>query len=356
MKKRIYVCHTFYHVFVTCLKEFALPKEERGNASLVLSTMSNNFGQLDERARKSGLFEEVIWFEEKREDCFPEVMKYKVNRGNILLDMLQRFVFTKKFAKAEAPYIPVDFKQYKDVYVYCDQDPIGYYLNQNRIKYHAIEDGLDSLATIDGARVTNAGYFNIKAFFSKRLNLIFVCNGYGKYCIDMEVNNIDALKYKYKGYKEVPRAELAKALTEEDKRLLTEIFVPNMELLRSQIAAMDREKDNILILTEPLCTLDIREQIFKDLYETYSREGNVFFKPHPRDALDYRTVFSYVPQFDGCVPMEILNFFGDVHFKKVVSVFTELGNIQFADEKERLGYQFMDKYEDDDKHGQNRFI
>ena len=64
-KQRIYVCHTFYHVYVACLKELDLPESERGGASLVLSRMSNDFGDLDLRARESGIFEEVFWFDEK---------------------------------------------------------------------------------------------------------------------------------------------------------------------------------------------------------------------------------------------------------------------------------------------------
>ena len=44
MKERIYVCHTYYHVYVACLKELTLPGSSRGQATLLLSTMSNDFG------------------------------------------------------------------------------------------------------------------------------------------------------------------------------------------------------------------------------------------------------------------------------------------------------------------------
>ena len=37
MKDRIYVCHTFYHVYITFLKEMNLPKEEQGKATLAVS-------------------------------------------------------------------------------------------------------------------------------------------------------------------------------------------------------------------------------------------------------------------------------------------------------------------------------
>lgn len=66
-KERIYVCHTYYHVYVACLKELYLPKEKQGKATLVLSTMSNNFGSLKDRAEKCGLFEAVHMFEEKED-------------------------------------------------------------------------------------------------------------------------------------------------------------------------------------------------------------------------------------------------------------------------------------------------
>ena len=68
MKDRIYVCHTFYHVLITFLKEFELrAKDDRDKgATLVLSLMSNNFGGLKDRIEELGFFEEVIEFDEKR--------------------------------------------------------------------------------------------------------------------------------------------------------------------------------------------------------------------------------------------------------------------------------------------------
>ena len=61
MFDRIYVCHTFYHVYVACLKEFYIA--DGGKASLVLSKMSNKFGGMIERAKKSDIFEEVFEYD-----------------------------------------------------------------------------------------------------------------------------------------------------------------------------------------------------------------------------------------------------------------------------------------------------
>lgn len=356
MKERIYVCHTYYHVYVTFLKELSLPVEMRGQADLVLSSMSIDFESLDERVRETGLFHAIYAFEEKRETEYPDIMKYKANRGSIFINMFQRIIFTKKLGKAVSKIVPVNFKEYKDIYVYCDSDPIGYYLNTYRIPYHAIEDGHNCLQYFDAARFDNLGHFKLKAFFSERLNLIFIQNGYGKYCLDMEVNDISVLKYPYRKYIECPRHKLTERLTDEDKEILIRAFIRNREELEKQIHNADGVKDKILILTDPLCTLDIREKIFRDIIQEYEKEGTVFLKPHPRDVLDYAKLFPEYPKFDATVPMELLNFYPGLHFKKVVSVLTVVKSIQYADECVRLGADFMDKYEAPEIHRQNEQI
>lgn len=365
MNDRIYVCHTYYHVYVTFLKELALRRkasqgslslENTGQAVLVLSKMSNDFEDLKGRVESTELFEQVVEFDEKREDFFPELARYRKDTGNFLGNLWNRIRFTKRYAALEAPYVPVDFRRYKDIYVYCDSDPIGYYLNQNRIYYHALEDGLNCLKNFDAARYDNRGHFGLKAFLSRRLNLIFVQNGYGKYCVDMEVNDISLIKYPCPRYVEQSRQELAEGLTEDDKRLILKAFIRDREQLEKQIADSSRVGDKILILTDPLCTLDVRERIFRDIIQRYEQEGTIFLKPHPRDVLDYRKLFPEYPQFDATVPMEMLNFFPGLRFKKVVAVLTEIKAIQFADEVVRLGESFMDDYEDPLIHRQNEQI
>ena len=75
-------------------------------------------------------------FEEKEDINFPEIMKYHVDRGNLFLNLLARIRYTKLLGKAQELYVPVDFKAYKDIYVFCDSDPIGYYLSYKKIRYH----------------------------------------------------------------------------------------------------------------------------------------------------------------------------------------------------------------------------
>lgn len=356
-KARIYVCHTYYHVYITFLKELKRRSEgETEKADLVLSKMSNNFENLKTRVESTGLFHQVIEFDEKREDFFPELAEYRKDTGSFVGNLRNRIRFTRRYAELEAPYVPVDFREYRDIYVYCDSDPIGYYLNQNKIKYHALEDGLNCLKNFDAARYDNRGHFKLKVFLSMYLNLIFIQNGYGKYCLDMEVNDISLIKYPCPRYIEQSRQELVDRLTRSDKDLILRAFIRDKKGLERQIAESSQVGDKILILTDPLCTLDVRERIFRDIIKQYEPEGTIFLKPHPRDELDYRKLFAEYPQFDATVPMEMLNFFPGLRFKKAVAVLTEIKAIQFADEIVRLGEDFMDAYEDPLIHRQNEQI
>lgn len=357
MKKRIYVCHTFYHVYITFLKELALGDEGGKGVTLVLSKMSNDFGDLKRRIDALQYFSEVVEFDEKRESFFPELAKYKKDRGNILVNMFYRIVFTRRFAKCQEPYVPVNFREYEEIYVFCDSDPIGVYLAMHKIYYHALEDGLDCLKTLDGARVTNQGHFEMKERMA-RWNLIFMENGHSKYCLDMEVNNRSVIKYDFEKYKEVPREPLYQRLTRADKELLLKAFVEDKEEIQRRIEEGKEGRQRVLILSDPLCDLETRKRIMDDLLSEYGKDkqgrpANVFIKPHPRDELDYKKLYPDCPQFEPKVPMELLNFFEDIHFEKIVSVYTELSAIKFADERIRLGHDFMDRYEAPEVHRHN---
>ncbi len=356
MKDRIYICHTFYHVYISVIKELNLPREERGKASVILSTMSNDFGSLDVRLKKSGLFEDVWMFDEKEDVSLPEVMRYHTDRGNIVLNLLQRIKYTTALGKAQEEYIPTDLSRYKDIYVFCDSDPIGFYMNYKKLKYHALEDGLDTILYCDSARFGNIGHFGIKAFMAS-IGLIFIENGYSRYCIDMEVNNARDIKYPMPFYKEVPRKELTDGVSETDRYYLTDIFMEDPGRLLAQVAQIDSDKRKVLILSDPVCDLNTRKRIMRDIIEEYGQNAAVFIKPHPRDVLDYDTEdFADCIVIKGRFPMEMMNYFPELHMDLALSIFTTVDSIEFADKAIKLGADFMDKYEDPAIHRENEQI
>jgi hypothetical protein len=361
-KTRIYVCHTYYHVYVSLLKEMELtrhtPKDKYKKADIALSKMSMDFENLHERLRKTGFFGNVIILDEKHESFFPELAKYRKNYGNIIKHMVNRMIFTKRLPKCEAPYMDkIGFEDYEDIYVYCDSDPIGYYLNYKHIYYHAVEDGLDCLKNLDDAYVANQGHFKFKAWCSRH-NLIFIMNGWGKYCLDMEVNDISKVPGKCPNIKEVPRKPMETALTSEQKEIMLRAFIEDYDSLKSQFVTADENVEFAMYLSEGYPKdEEIRKQVCLDVIAQHCRGYKVIIKPHPMDKIDYATLCPDAIVLRGRFPVEVLNFFEGLHVKKAVAVVsTAMNNMDFVEEKLNLGVSFWDKYEDADKHSFNKKI
>ena len=152
--------------------------------------------------------------------------------------------------------------------------------------------------------------------------------------------------------------ELVERLTEEDKDIFIRLFIEDLDELLGQLAC--GAKDKILVLSEPLCDLTVRRQIFADIIGKYGqvdgRQGQILIKPHPRDVLDYTKEFAGHIVLSGMFPMEILNFIPGLRFRRVISVFTVPNGITCADEVLFLGEDFMDKYEAPELHRQNEQI
>ena len=350
-KDRVYICHTYYHAYIATVKELVRRKEDGGTADIILSTMSNNFEDLLSRLERSGVFQQVFMYEEKEDVTSDEVMSYHRDRGNIVANLLQRITYTKLLGKLQEPYIPTDLSTYRDVYVFCDSDPIGYYLNYKKIPYHAVEDGLNSGMLDDQARFANRGAWPIKLLMS-RLGLIFIESGYSRYCIDYEVNDISVNHKPPKNIVEVPRKDLNDKLSSEDHSILTDIFLVNKDRVVSQLLGTGEFDDGkgkrpqVMILTEPLCEPEVRKRIFGDIIEMYKDSSRVILKPHPRDLFDYEKAFPDTVVIRDRFPMEVL---GDVEgfcVDKVISVVTQMDNVYFAKEIVYLGLDFLDKYED----------
>lgn len=357
-RKRVYVCHTFYHVYVSMLKECRLRRNaglEYRKADLILSTMSIDFGNIKERIEKNGFFENVFWFHEKRYTEIPHLLKYKKDRG-LILNILQRIRYERLLSKEQEKYVPVDFKAYQEIYVFCDIDPIGYYLNFHKIRYHAMEDGLDCLVLFDDARYDNRGAFNFKVKLAEK-NIIFIQNGYAKYCIDMEVNDLSKLKYTMPKYVECPHKLLVEELNDEDKDDIVSCFLENADDIRNMFADKAvSDKAKILVLTEEILEPEVRETMVGDVIRQYGDGKMVFIKPHPRDQMDYKNIFPDCTVFDRKFPMEMFNYIKGLHFNQVYSFLTVLSAIEFADECINLGNDFVDIYAKDGRFRYNEKI
>lgn len=359
-KSRIYVCHTFYHVYVSILKEMKVQREtapsEYQKADVALSAISTDFENLGERLARTGIFNTIYALDEKREDFFPELAKYRANYSNVVKHMVNRMIFTKKLARCEIPYMEIiDFKAYEDIYVFCDSDPIGYYLNDQHIYYHAVEDGLDCLKNLDDAYVANSSHFKLKTWFSRR-NLIFIMNGWGKYCLDMEINDRSVVPTDCPRFVEVPRKPLEAALTAEQKKLMIRAFIEDADALMEQLRPSYEGEEFACFLTEPHpVDEEARKKVCLDVIEQYCKGYRVLIKPHPRDMINYAELCPEAVVLRGRFPVEVLNFFDGLKIKRAVSIVTTaMDSMDFVEERLNLGASFWDAYEDPEKHSYNK--
>jgi len=331
------------------MKELNLGKEHRGEATLILSTMSNDFGTMKDRAQKCGVYKDVYMFDEKEDITSEEVMNYHRDKGNIVLNLIQRIKYTKLLGKLQEPYVPVDLGAYDDVYVFCDSDPIGYYLNYKKIPYHALEDGLNSGKLDNQAMLSNMGAWKLKKLMA-RMGLIFIESGYSRYCIDYEVNDISVNYMPPENIKECKFDSMWNALTSEDHDILAYVFMEDIEELRQQLADHEDGRPKVMILTEPLCDDETRKRLFGDIKRANEDKYNVILKPHPRDLVDYSEEFADAIILKGRFPMEVINDINGLKVEKLISVVTQVDNVRFANTIEYLGLDFLDKYEAPEVH------
>ena len=347
--RRVYICHTYYHAYIACNKELCLRQgtADPGRADLILSTMSNEWERFPDRIREANLFAGVYLYEETTGADDPALQALHRDRGNLFSNLLQRIRYTRALGRLQQDRIPVDLRGYEEVNVFCDSDPIGDYLNAARIPYHALEDGLNSGILDNQARLSNRGAWPLKRLMAK-LGLIFIECGYSRYCIDYEVNDLSANFDPPPNTVEVRRSSLWERLTPEDHRLLADAFLPDSEGLRRLMSGFT--KPCVMILTEPLCELPVRERLFGDIEEQYAGDYDVIIKPHPRDLLDYgerfKEKYPEVKVLTGRFPMEVLDDLPEFRIAKLVSVITQVDDVRFAAENVYLGLDFLDRYED----------
>lgn len=344
---RLYICHTFYHVYISVLKEMVFQKQGSVPGDLLLSTMSTDFGNLNERLEKSGLFRTVAFLPECHPRFFPKPFSGALGKGNPLYKLLQRRRLYRYMVHQEEPYLQWNYRDYEDIYVFCDSDPIGYYLNAKHIPYIAVEDGNNS-GRYNSVVTANESMFHLKRFLAK-MNYLFMQDGYGCYCRGYEVNSADGVIATGRRIIEKPTAGLIAQLSDSDRERLYWIFRSWENLPQAGT------EEYVMVLTQPLCTEQMRVQMYREMIRRCADGCGVIVKPHPIDKVDYQREFPDCLVLPGNFPVEILNIYCEYRIRKAVTVYsTSMEHLQFAPEKEMLGLDFLDLFEDPSLHADLR--
>lgn len=346
--KRAYICHTYYHVYVSILKEInyqrASSKDSLGD--IILSKMSTNFKDLKKRIENTGIFNNVLEMDEKRVTYLIKDNIDLYSKLPVIFKIFSGFLFYKKIALGLEPFIDIDFSKYDKIFVFCDSDPIAYYLNNKKIKYIAVEDGLDSFKY---DKIKNIRKFMVFKKILVYFNLKFLPHGYSKYAIAVEVNDINGVCTPIKKTYEQSRKKLLDMLNADEKKLIYRVFLEGKNVIyRNNTYKTDNK--TALIVTQPFCNdkesiEKIQNVMYRKIITDYCKGYTVFIKPHPIDQCDYDLYFKDCLILEKYMPIEVLNFNNTIHFNRVITIFsTSIDSIEFADEKIKLGKEYIYKY------------
>ncbi|MBO6165855.1 MAG: glycosyltransferase [Eubacterium sp.] len=354
-KYEMFACSSYYQVLVTLM--IAMTKGLR--VDIVLE--------------KHGL-ETAEVLAERLMECLPDVVGYAYvmpdsplvdpyiqretaadeNLSALLVHHVDRVIRQKKFF-------------YDKINVFWDLGYFGTYLNIKGIKYRLHEDSLNSYQHIRENRPNYAYIFNEEELKAHKGVVPF---GYSEFAEEVEVNEAEGIQVEL-GEKLVvnPRAELMKALTDEDKKHIFDVFLPK---------DFKAERVSLLILTDPLAVTgrlpdeETQIRLYRDIIEKYGQTSNVvsgtdsdgtekaasgdgaaigtgvFIKAHPRDSVDYKSVFPEATVIEKTIPMEVMNFDKNFHADKAITVSSSaIYGLEQVDEKIYLGSEILDNYRRD---------
>lgn len=303
VKQSLYICSTYYHVYITLLKCMVLQEK----IDVVVCDDIPTGRELCERLQRSGLFGHA-WY----------VAQSKLPRewGKNLIDWV--FFQKKRRLKAIVPLLPFCVWDYKDVYIFHDGTPLGMHLIDARKPYHLIEDSIDFYQRFDDTP---------QAIFLKRHTLKYRLRkwvGWGYFSlgdspltIDVEVNKNENLQLTTIPVVELPRKEMVDKLSAEDKHRLLSLF----GVTQCPISL----ENTALLLTEPLyndkvCpSQKVQFLKYKQIVGDLKKQGyRVIIKPHPRDTVEYSGLS--VPVLEQTFPVELLNCWLQGEFECVAAV------------------------------------
>lgn len=306
----LYICSTYYHVLITCLKAIDNKKIVIGITDYIPEAKA-----LFSRAKESSLFLEAVFLN-----------RYEPS------NRIERLYWRKTLIKRIEENESIDFLKYDNIVVYMDLICYALYFKEKGIGYHIIEDGFDTFKVILNSPFREMVERNdtLKQKILSYLFPYYIRNT--RYYLDsecvlsIEVNDKNgiAIDNNDERVKEVPKAILYSRIDESSENILG-VFLEEKDI-------EDLEIDNIALVLTYCFTNDKvlkneNEQIklYKEVFNRYSSYGyNIVIKPHPRDEVDYSSLGCKIMNKN--FPAELLKYTIDKKVARYVSIFSSSGN------------------------------
>ena len=285
---KIYICHTPYHLLISCVKE--LKQEESPSASIVLMDCISGVEEYRTRLEQSGFFEKVRCV--KHEDYFSSWTNTSFYKSLLWLKM-------SPSARRKFAFI----LESSEVYIFNDHRDMGAVLHHFKKQYHLLEDGCDCFKHFDQSNLPTANKPFLRKVLKHVLN-IPISMGDSRYCIDIELNSADGLATDIsKPIIVSEKKELFAGLNEKAIKALRIIF---------PIGELDAEGSAALVLTSPPeahgknWTEDDQRAFYARIV-SQCQQDTVFLKPHPRDFTNYNKISDKVIVVPREFPIEVLD-------------------------------------------------
>jgi len=330
MEKKVYVCGTLFHVFISTLKS----NFERNKGVESLLIVNDHTPCLEDIAKKlvsEGFFTNYLFVP------FIDInIKYR-SEENYFRKFFSRNKTTIRYVERDS-----NIKQYHD---FINNSTINLFYNLGfSSTYFLIRFKENEFNQVeDGFRNYNPNVSNLKALKRK---LLGTPQGEGR---DPQIKTIEVQFpeklpkiVRNKGVK-LDISELTKSLPTENRQKLLDIF------LQGHTFEINGHKKAILI-TQPLSedkfiTEDYKIELYRKIIIDYAKDYDVYIKPHPRETTDYKgKIGTNIVEIPRNFPMEILNFYPDIVFEKGITIYSgALNNLVNIKERIFLGHDYDKK-------------
>ncbi|MDO4902110.1 MAG: glycosyltransferase family 52 [bacterium] len=296
----LYICHTVYHLMMTIAR---MNRVDRNSVCLV-----DTIADAEEFAKR---LERTEYFE------FIRVLR--------AADFDIDGEYPEDFKTKNSDF----FKKFDKIGVYNDDTYISHFLYQQGLRYTLFEDGYNYFQF-------PFDYLSHYNWWSRqRPNYKYsLVRGHSETCDRIEINSFDGVEKddRYEKMVEVPQAEIFSRIDNEKLNILSTVFPFDRVRIKN---------NSTLILTQPLFmdgimkTEEEQKQYFYKLCKENSKFfKSVYFKPHPRDNIDYPHM-KRVYLLPKNIPLEVMALLNEnFRFKKgITHSSTAMDFADFIDEK-----------------------
>jgi len=331
MTSKVYVCGTFYHVFISTLKNLD-NKQKGGESLLIVNDHTPNLVSIAQKLVEEGYFSDYLFvpfFEiDNRLHSETGFFKRNVRRNKTIIEYVENNSDIKKWC---------DFIKRSDINLFYNLGlPSVYFLVRfKKNLFNQMEDGF---------RNYNPRVNNFKAF--KRKYILNTPQGEGR---DSQIKTIE-VQYpeklpevvRHKGVK-FDLKGLFQLLDNDNRHRILTIFTQNNSFAF--------EGDNkVILITQPLSedgfiTEEYKINLYKQILSEHASGFDIYIKAHPRETTDYKKHFNFkITEIPRNFPLEILNYYPDVIFEKGITIFSgALNNLDNIKERVFLGRDYDKK-------------